>query len=404
MIRLRTALVIGAVLGSVAVASPPAGAAVGSVEIVDGTNRASVSLGSIGGFDINNQPYRFKGETTSLNGFSVSRILEKASEGSASGWLKPREICEVKIVASSGFVFRARGGSSFPEGPPIFFPNNEAIVFVAPPAAGEKFARKAEFRSTEPQIVIKQGASCPTEFKVSLSFSPANPGRAQAVTIRANVIDAPTGATLRYQWNFSDGTPVLTTFASRVVHRFAGKAPRSVTVTVRSDDGKEDQDSLSIDMVDRAGDGDRRGGGNRNSGKGGSGQASGADSVPPLTSTASGSGSGTGAGVDSGFGTGAPAVSALSAPPPEPSPRQESSRRQQPDGLETVSGELIGPDTQVLEVPPQEFPSEGAGPSELDDGPGFLGGMAGEAGTLLGVGLLMALGGLIEVRFLSRRS
>ena len=69
-----------------------------------------------------------------------------------------------------------------------------------------------------------------------------------------------------------------------------------------------------------------------------------------------------------------------------------------------MSGELIGPDTQVVELPPEQFTPEGAGPSELDEGPGLLGGMAGEAATLFGVGLLMALGGLIEIRFLSRRS
>ncbi len=78
--------------------------------------------------------------------------------------------------------------------------------------------------------------------------------------------------------------------------------------------------------------------------------------------------------------------------------------REGADGLEQVSGELIGPDVQVVELPPEEFASEGAGPSDLDESPGFLGGAVGEAATLLGVGLLMALGGLIEVRLLSRRS
>ncbi|MFM9077914.1 MAG: hypothetical protein ACKORM_06810, partial [Solirubrobacterales bacterium] len=97
-----------------------------------------------------------------------------------------------------------------------------------------------------------------------------------------------------------------------------------------------------------------------------------------------------------GSGAGAPVAPAVQAPHEQT--KRSRKAGQSPDGLKEVSGLLIDPSASAAQsaVPEAAPKDSGAG------GPAVLG-LSGEAATLFGVGLLIALGGLIEARVLVRR-
>lgn len=371
---------------AVAAALAPAVAAArdGQIEVVAPGNdprKVSLSLSELGQADINNQVYRLtSGPTTISNGYSMGKILREA-ETRSGGWLDLETLPSVEVGLPSGGVVelsraRALDPNFFTDGPPVFYENNGNTVFVMPGSPG----RSHTFRFAPVDIKVGDGKV----WDVSLSHSPDRPRRGQPVTITAQVTGGP-AVGLTYAWRFSDGARE-TTSVPRVVHRFRGSGPRSVSVTVTGADGS----GYAFRTIDES----PAGGGG-----GGDGQQ---DPEPDSGGTAgNGSGTGSGGGGGDGYGTGSgsgssPGPSGSGSPVtalPESPPSDRSNR---PDeGLEEVSGLLIDPSVEAGAAPVDE--SGGADQA----GGGF--GLSGEAATLFGVGLLIALGGLIEARLLFRR-
>ena len=371
-----------AALAVLAIAPAVAGAKDGQIEVVAPGNdprKVTVSLAELGSPDINNRFYELtSGRVPITNGFSIGKVLE-AAEAEAGGWLDLDTLPSVEIGRPSGGVIELSRAEAldrdfFTDGPPVFYEDNGTTVFVMPGSPGRSYT----FRFAPVDVKIGDGQT----WAVSLAHSPNRPRKGQAVTITATVSGAPAGVRLSYSWSFSDGTR-KTTSSPRVVHRFSGSGRRTVSVTVSGGDGS----GYGFRAIDVRPDDDGGGGGGEpkepepDSGDQGAG--------------GSGTGFGSGAGFGSGRGSfpGSPSAGTpIDALPDRPEPdRPEPSD----EGLEQVSGVLIGPGTEA-------GPTSDSEQTEADPaGGGF--GLSGEAATLFGVGLLIALGGLIEVRFLSRR-
>ena len=387
----RALFLSGLVIGLTALLPGPAAARDGTVVVnAPGADDRSVTirLAELGSPDINNQNYGLPSGNT-ISGYSLGRVL-RAAETQADGWLDLDTLPSVEVDRPSGGPVVLSRTEALGQGdrPPVFYENNGTTVFVMPGSP----AREYVFRFTP--IGIEAGSAAP--FKVSLSFTPGKPARGQAVTITARVTDAPSGSSLSYRWSFSDGSPAKKTSAPRVVHRFRGKGPRSVLVTVQSDGGQEAVDAVAIDVIE--GNDRKPDGGGKEGSDTGAGAGSGSGS-----SGSSGTGIGTGTGSGGSSGSGGGLAPGGSPQPIDAPPKTEAAPRDAGDDLETISGELIGPNATVTELGPEDFATEGAGPTEAEDAGGFIGGAAGEAATVLGIGLLMALGGLLELRVLSRR-
>lgn len=377
---------IGFAVAAIAALAPAVAAARdGQIEVVAPGNdprKVSLSLSELGQADINNQVYRLtSGPTTISNGYSMGKILREA-EMRAGGWLDLETLPSVEVGLPSGGVVelsraRALDPNFFADGPPVFYENNGNTVFVMPGSPGRSYT----FRFAPVDIKAGDGKV----WDVSLSHSPDRPRKGQAVTITAKVTGALSGARLSYAWSFSDGRRV-TTAVPRVVHRFQGSGRRSVSVTVTGADGS----GYAFQTIDESPGGGGNGGDGQQEPEPDSGGSGGAGS-----GTGSGGGSGDGSGFGSGGG-GSPGSSGTDSPamaPPEATPSDRPTPSE--EGLEEVSGLLIDPSVEAGVAPTDE-------PAEADQpGGGF--GLSSEAATLFGVGLLIALGGLIEARLLFRR-
>lgn len=336
----------------------------------------TVRLDSLGAPDVNNQEYTLGSGRKTISGHSISRVLGAAAENAA--WLDLETLPSVEVDRPSGgpvILTRAQAlGAS--DRPPVFYANSGTTVFVMPGSPGREYV----FRFTP--IGIEVGSEALLE--LSLAASPRKPRRGQPVTITATVEGAPDGADLRYRWAFSDGGSE-TTSVPRVTHRFSGKGRRSVVLTVTGS-GPPAQAALSLDVA--AGDDGNPQGGQDPSMGGDTGTGGAVGGYGAGTA----GGFGGGGGGSSGQGSGAAAPSAAS-PELEASPSPKSR-----DGLEEVTGTVIDPAASAAAAAPGQPGSD----EQSDSGGGPLG-LPGEAATLFGVGLLLALGGLIEARVLVRR-
>ncbi|MFM9054571.1 MAG: PKD domain-containing protein [Solirubrobacterales bacterium] len=349
-------------------------------------SQVTVRLAALGSPDINNQAYALSSGRKQVSGYSMRRVLEEA-EKEAGGWLDLATIPSIEVDLPTAGVIRlsraeALDRNYFTDGPPVFYENNGTTVFLMPGSPGR------EYTFSFAPVGMKVGSGL--DFDVRISATPSRPKRGQSVAFTAKVKGAPDGASLSYRWTFSDGT-TRTTSSPKIEHTFEGTGRRSVVLVV-SGGGGEGQAALSLD-VSPSGGGDSGGNGGTPSGN-----------PAPVTPEASiygtggggggyGSSSSTGSG---GSGAGTPVAPAGQAPPEQT--KRSRKAGQSPDGLKEVSGLLIDPSASAAQsaVPEAAPKDSGAG------GPAVLG-LSGEAATLFGVGLLIALGGLIEARVLVRR-
>ena len=369
----------------------------GSASAKDGTvtvsapgtdpSQVTVRLAALGSPDINNQPYAIPSGRKQVSGYSMRRVLEEA-EVEAGGWLDLATIPSIEVDLPTAGVIRlsraeALDRNYFSDGPPVFYENNGTTVFLMPGSPGR------EYTFSFAPVGMKVGSGL--DFAVRISATPSRPKRGQSVAFTAKVTGAPAGTGLSYRWTFSDGTS-RTTSSPTVEHTFEGTGRRSVVLVV-SGGGGEGQAALSLD-VSPSGGGDSGGNGGTPSG----GPAPAAPG-PSTYSTGGGSGGGYGSGGSTGSadsGAGSPVAPSGQGPPDRTrQPRKADTSR---DGLREVSGLLIDPAASAAQsAVPEAIPK---GPDA--GGPGGLG-LSGEAATLFGVGLLIALGGLIEARVLVRR-
>ncbi|MFZ9669194.1 MAG: PKD domain-containing protein [Solirubrobacterales bacterium] len=364
-----------------------AGARDGTVTVsAPGTDpsQVTVRLAALGSPDINNQAYTLSSGRKQVSGYSMRRVLEEA-EQQAGGWLDLATIPSIEVDLPTAGVIRlsraeALDRNYFADGPPVFYENNGTTVFLMPGSPGR------EYTFSLAPVGMKVGSGL--DFGVRISATPTRPKRGQPVAFSAKVSGAPAGTSLSYRWTFSDGT-TRTTTSPTIEHTFEGKGRRSVVLLV-SGGGGEGQAALSLD-VSPSGGGD--------SGGSGGTQTGGPAPVAPEASTygsggGSGGGYGSGSSLDSaGSGAGTPA-----APSAQPPPERTRQAATSPDGLKEVSGLLIDPAASAAQSSAQE-----ASPKESGAGGSSGLGLSGEVATLFGVGLLIALGGLIEARVLVRR-
>jgi len=366
-----------------------------------GITNASVTikLSELGNNDINNRNYRLKSGTVTISGHSLLQVMNAADAQSDEINLATIPAIEIDRPSASGGPIRISGDdvrnpAAFGDGPPVFYEDNGATVFVMP-GSGSGAGSRYRFVFTPVGISISGGAS----YEVNLSASRTRVKVGQEVRFNASVTGQDGGEPLSFRWRFGDGT-VRTTARGRVTHTFRkdGSFPVIVEVTGASGTG---QSGILIEVgkvekpkpepkPDEA-NGPAPQNPDGNGGTGGSGGGGGGF----------GSGFGSGSG-SSGSGTSSAPPASVAAPPaaelqdPEPKPDATPD-----DGLIEVQGRLVDSQTATV-VPPADAPtveSANPAPSGTEQG-GF--GIPGAAWTLAGVGLLMGLGAFAELRVFSR--
>lgn len=392
-----------AFLGLSAMAGPSvAGATLIKVNAPGNDPRGVVlETSDLGNRDVDGVQYRLPGnQIRTVTGWSLARVLTVAAgRPEASGWLDASRIPSVSLAPPStniGAKISVTSNEILDQGifgggrTPVFVEGpNGSIDFIKPgvngsPGAVYRYSVSVEIRTERvaPDSKRLRVEVSPRAIEQGgrVSFRVTVPGRgASGLSFVWTIREAESGRTVEFA---SPGGSVSRTIARKgsytVLVELSGFIPAVGSFTVGSDSGEKKESGKRPGTASMSG----------TPGTPAPPTVS-ALSAPPPSSAPSGSG---------------PGLSAAGRAAPGEPAKEKPRNGKAPDGLEQVSGELIGPDVQVIEVPPEEFAGQSAGPSGIDDGPGFLGGMAGEAATLLGVGLLMALGGLLELRVLSRRS
>lgn len=394
----------------IAVGPSVAGAAVIKVNAPGNSLQGvDLSTSSLGSRDVVGVSYPLSGGGQRVvTGWSLRRVLEvAAAEPGAAGWLDGTRLPSVSLAPPStnvGAQISVSSNEIIDQGifgggrTPVFDDNDDgSLTFIKPGVDGSPGTSYRYTVSVEIRVEKSQSADRALGLKVSprsvdeggkVSFAVTVPGR------------SPSG--LRFTWKIREaGSGRMIEFSSRggrVSRSFQRKGSYTVLVSLADPSGfVPGVGSFTVGSVEG------RAGTKKKEGNDASRPPAPASGPPQVSLPPSAGYGGPSLGFSGDPGTSGDAgAGGTNEPPPEP----ESEPREEPvpDGLEQVSGELIGPDVEVVEVPPEAFASEGAGPSEIEEGSGLLGGAAGEAATLLGVGLLLALGGLIEARLLSRRS
>jgi hypothetical protein len=387
-------------LALLAAVAPAASAKDGQVTVrAAGTTNESVTvkLSDLGGNDINNRSYRLASGPVTISGHSLLRIMEAADAESDA--IDVDTIPAIEIDRPSGAPVtisgeEMRNPSAFRDGPPVFYEDNGATVFVMP-GRGNANGNRYRFTFAPVGITIQTG----TSFEVGISASRTRIKAGESVRFTATVSGQPQGERLTYTWSFGDGT-TRTTSTGRIDHTFtddgefpvvvevsgaSGSGQSGVLVTVGKADKKPERKPEGNDGNNGAGNPDGSGGTGGGSGGSGSG----------------GSGFGSGSG-GTGSGPTSPPPSGDSPDPVQPPAADREKPRDQAraDGLETVTGQLIDPASGApVTVSPQVIEQADPAPESSEQG-GF--GVPGAALTLAGVALLLGLGGFAELRIFSR--
>jgi uncharacterized membrane protein YgcG len=370
-----------------------------------GTTNASVTikLSELGNNDINNRPYRLQSGTVQISGHSLLQVFNAADAESDEINLATIPAIEVDrptfgTVRISGADLR--NPAAFRDGPPVFYEDNGATVFVMP-GSGTASGNRYRFVNAPVGISISSGAS----YEVSLSASRTRVKVGQKVNFTATVAGQDRGEQLSFSWRFGDGT-TRTTNAGRISHTFAGDGDFAVILDVTGSSGTG-QSGILIEVGevarpkpkpkpnDKNGERNPEGtGGTGGSGGGGGGFGSGfGDGTGDF-----GSGSG---GGPTGFAPGP--STPFPDPAPEPPARDPQQNFNPDDGLVPVQGELVDPQTgEVISTVPSDAQAvESADPATPGTEQGGFG-IPGTAWTLAGVGLLLGLGAFAELRVFSR--
>ena len=361
----------------------------------------TVKLNELGTNDINNREYRLQSGQVTISGHSLRQVMERA--GSESEAIDFDTIPSITIDRPSGSPITISGDDmrdpdAFSDGPPVFYEDNGATVFVMPGTTPGGSGNRYRFAQAPVGISVGSGVA----YEVELSASRTKVKVGQKVTFTASVTGQSAGESLSFDWNFNDGKSRTTT-SKKVSHTFTSKGSFAVILDVSGNSGSG-QSGILIEV--EAKDQKKKNSDNQPDGNEGTGGINGGTG-----GTGDGFGTGTG-GFGTGTGSGFPGVlpgpavpiaptspNPFPVPPPEPAPGQE-----QPvdDGLVEVQGELVDPVSVGTLAAPDQTPvpeSLDTAPSGTEQG-GF--GIPGEAWALAGVGFLLGLGGFAELRVFSR--
>ncbi len=356
----------------------------------------TVKLSDLGSNDINNRVYRLKSGPVTISGFSLLKVMRAADE--ALDEIDLATIPAIEIDRPSGNPIRISGDDmrnpvAFSDGPPVFYEDNGATVFVMP-GKGAAVGNRYRFIGAPVGISVASGA----DYEVDLSASKTKVNVSQKVGFSASVTGQAGGESLSFRWRFGDGT-VRTTSRGRVSHSFRKSGAFPVIVEVTGASGAGQAGILievgKVNSPDPKPKPDQDGNPEppANEGNGGTGGFGGGGG---------GFGSGFGDGSGSfGPGTGGGAPEIPVPPAAQPKPPEPSTPATPDDGLVEVAGQLVDPEAvaAVTPVDPDAVESTDPAPPGTEQG-GF--GVPGTAWTLMGVGLLIGLGMFAELRVFSR--
>jgi hypothetical protein len=390
-------------LALLAVMAPAASAKDGQVTVrAAGTANESVTvrLSDLGGNDINNRTYRLASGPVTISGHSLLRIMEAADAQSDA--IDVDTIPAIEIDRPSGAPItisgeEMRNPSAFRDGPPVFYEDNGATVFVMP-GRGNGTGNRYRFNLAPVGITVQSGAS----FEVGISASRTRIKAGQSIRFSASVSGQSEGERLTYTWSFGDGT-TRTTSTARIDHTFRDDGDFPVVVEVSGASGSG-QTGVLITVGKSGKKPEKKPGGNEGNNGAGNPAGSGGTGGGTGGSGSGGSGFGTGSGGDGSGAGSSPAPSSAGGSPdplqPSAPERRKPSDQTPVDGLETVTGQLVDPASGApVTGTPQVVEQADPAPESSEQG-GF--GVPGAALTLAGVALLLGLGGFAELRIFSR--
>ena len=252
----------------------------------------TVKLNELGTNDINNREYRLQSGQVTISGHSLRQVMERASSESEA--IDFETIPSITIDRPSGKPITISGDDmrnpdAFPDGPPVFYEDNGATVFVMPGATEGSSGNRYRFAQAPVGISVGSGVV----FEVELSASRTKAKVGQKVTFTASVTGQGAGESLSFDWNFNDGKSRKTT-SGKVSHTFTSKGSFAVILDVSGNSGSGQSGILievEADKEKKKNDSEKQPDGNEGSG----GQNGG------IGGTGIGDGFGTGTG---GFGTG----------------------------------------------------------------------------------------------------
>jgi PKD domain len=347
----------------------------------DGGEPRTLRISQLGEPDVLARPYTLPDAAAPapITGYSLDRVLDAAG-------VDPDGVGSLSIQATSGTVVLTRDEvtdtTTFPEGPPVFYVENDDARFLRPARAN---GEQAELAAGGPMAVRVAAIG---ELSVSAKASPRRAKVGQPVRFTAKVTGAQEGERVEISWSFDDGRRRA---GGEVTHTF--RRPGTYEVTVGAT-GEDDRDADAVVTV-RVGKAPANPGG----GSGGtSPNESGGGVAPSGDSTGSTGGSGV-APVTPTEPSTPPSTYEPVDEPPQPS---DSGRSQNPvddpgetsDGLESVEG---------IELADLNALSSDAGRDALeavikrdDDQPDD--GVPDGVWWFLAIGGLLSLGGLRELR------
>ena len=396
-------------LSGIALLAPgQAGAMGGEVTVrAAGDNPASVNitLSELGAPDVENRKYRLGSGTRTITGYSVAKVLQQAASESDEIDLARIPYVEVDRVGAGAPIRlssrQINDPGAFADGPPVFFEEGGATLFVKPGSGG---GAGATVRFTNAPIGVTVGVD--DDLSVALTASPKKIDRGDTVKLRAKVGNAEAGQAFEFRWSFGDGRTEVTSKASLThVYRKTGTYSVIVTVTTAGASGQA-AGTLTVGRSEsKKRPEENSGGGTGDGGSGGSGVGG-----DPYGNSYGGSGSGIDYGIpgdygyDSGldYGSSQPGSVPPAVSPVAPTPTPQVDLGPSPDdGLVPVSGELV---SGSAPAPIATIPAPGGSDTIIEPATpaSDTAGIPTAVWMIGGALVLLGLGGLSEVRGFSR--
>lgn len=346
----------------------------------------TLKISQLGEPDVLARSYTLPGASAPvpITGYSLERVLDIAD-------IDPGGVGSVSIQATSGTVVLTRdevtGTTTFPEGPPVFYVENDDARFLRPARTN---GEQAELAAGGPMAVRVAAIG---ELSVSAKASPRRARVGEPVRFTARVTGAEEGEDVEVLWSFGDGRRRV---GREVTHRFREPGAFDVTVDATRSDGGPAADAVVTVRVGKAPTEPDRNGGSTNSGEG----------VPDSGGATAPSGGSTGSTGGSGV---APVTPTTPSTPPstyepvdEPPQPGDSGSSQNPvddtgqtaDGLEQVDGIELA-DLNALSSDAGRDALEAARRDEEDEPDE---GVPDGVWWFLAIGGLLSFGGLLELR------
>jgi PKD domain len=231
----RVALLLAVLL----LVAPPASALADDQLTIepDGAEPRTLNLSQLGEPDVVARPYTLPGASAPvpITGYSLDRVLDAAD-------VDPDRFGSLSIQATSGIVVLTRGEvtgtTTFPDGPPVFYVENDDARFLRP--ARER-GGQAALAAGGPMTVRIAAIG---ELSVSAKASPRRAEVGQPVRFTARVTGADPSERVEVSWRFDDGRRRA---GSEVTHRFRRPGTYEVTVgATTSEDGREAEAVVTV--------------------------------------------------------------------------------------------------------------------------------------------------------------